>query len=62
MCSHRMYSRAGAEMPEFNYSTPVGSNKPGSVTWLATPGISKIHAVNRSIHIEKITTLGAPNM
>ena len=35
------------------------SNQPGSVTWLATAGISKIHAVSWRNHIENQTTKGA---
>ena len=31
------------------------SNQPGSVTWLATAGISKIHAVSWRNHIENLT-------
>ena len=38
------------------------SNQPGSVTWLATAGISKIHAVSWRNHIENQTTKGAQNM
>ena len=38
------------------------SNQPGSVTWLATTGISKIHAVSWRNHIENQTTKGAQNM
>ena len=37
------------------------SNQPGSVTWLATVGISKIHAVSWRNHIENQTTKGAQN-
>ena len=38
------------------------SNQPSSVTWLATAGISKIHAVSWKNHIENQTTKGAQNM
>ena len=38
------------------------SNQPGSVTWLATAGISKIHAVSWRNHIENLTTKGAQSM
>ena len=47
-----------------NLITAPGSvgNQPGSVTWLATAGISKIHAVSWRNHIENQTTKGAQNM
>ena len=47
-----------------NLITATGSvsNQPGSVTWLATAGISKIHAVSWRNHIENQTTKGAQNM
>ena len=31
-----MCAGVGAEMPEFDYSTRVSSNEPGSVMWPAT--------------------------
>ena len=57
-----MCSGAGAESPELNYNIRVVSNEPSSVTWLVTPGISKIHADSWRIHIEKLTTLEAQDV
>ena len=57
-----MCSGAGAESPELNYNIRVVSNEPSSVTWLVTPGISKIHANSWRIHIEKLTTLEAQDV